>query len=397
MRFNRHKWVKGAKRTGWTLLIIIALANIFILVSGKFYLYKAIANTVFEGRLGPTIDEQDNFFNRKVEVGTPQPWHTHHRYTRNQLRKKDIERFKEIGTVSYLIIKHDSLYFEQYWEGFGPNTISNSFSVAKSVVSLLVGIAIDEGKIKSLDEPVGNYLKNFSEGEYAKITIRHLLIMSSGLEWDESGSNPLSHNAEAYYTWNLKRLINELEVEREPGVEFNYQSGNHQVVAFVLEEATGMSLSEYFSEKVWKKVGATTEGLWNLDDEDGHEKAFCCIYATPRDFARIGKLMLDSGKWDGQRVVSESYVKESLTPANTIEEDGSENDKYGLSWWIANYNGTPFYYARGILGQYIVCVPKYDIVIVRTGYERGEKLDNDHPEDLYWYIEAAMAMMGEEG
>lgn len=387
-------WKKVFKRTGWAILALIAVVNIVILIRGDFYIYKAFANTIMKGRFGPSIDEHDIFYNRTLEAAEPQPWKTHPDYAANNLRQKDLERFESVETVSYVVIRNDSLYFEQYWDGFDRNSITNSFSVAKSVVSILIGIAVDEGLIKNIDEPAGNYVPSFSEDGKEKVTIRYLLTMSSGLDWYESGADPFSDNAEAYYGWDLEGMVNNMELETEPGKVFNYQSGNTQVLAMVLEKATGKNISEYATEKLWKPLGMMSDGLWNLDGEDGMEKAFCCIYATARDYARIGQLFLNGGSWKGERIISNAYVQESVRPADLKDENGDPNKKYGLSWWMDNYEGVPFYYARGILGQYIICVPKYELVVFRAGHQRGDKRDNDHPEDLYWYIEAALTMSG---
>ena len=384
------------KITGWTILGIIVAANLFILISGKFHLYKAIRNTILEGRLMPTIHEYQIFHNRTIEANNPIHWPTQCDYAGHRLRDTDIEKFNSIETESYLIIRNDSLYFEQYWPEYyqyNADSISNSFSVAKSIVSILIGIAIDEGKIGGLEDKVADYIPAFKKGDLGKITIRHTLNMSTGLNWDES-SSPLSDNTEAYYGWDLLDMVENQEALEEPGKQFNYLSGNTQIAAFCLEKAIGKPISEYASEKLWTPLNATHNALWNLDEKDGMEKAFCCFYATTRDFARIGQLFLRNGKWGNKQIVSSAYVKESTTPADIVTEDGSENKKYGLSWWLDNYNGLEIQYARGILGQYIIVIPRYDLVVVRTGYQRGEKLDTDHPEDLYWYIDAALAMIG---
>lgn len=390
---RRINWRRALKRFGWTLLAIIAVANLFVLITGRFYIYKAVANTVMVGRLGPSIDEHEIFYNRTIRSSAHEVWKTHPDFARNKLRQEDIERFQSIGTVSYAVLYKDSLFFEQYWKGFGPESITNSFSVAKSVVSILIGIAKDDGLIARLQDPVSNYLTDFTGEGKEKITLYHLLTMSSGLDWDESGSDPLSDNAEAYYGWNLQEMMMELGVKYEPGVTFEYMSANTQILAMVLMKVTGGSVSDYAQEKLWKPLQMGSDALWNLDDEGGDEKAFCCLYATARDFLRIGALYMHQGEWKGQQVVSREYVRQSLTPAKLVNEKGEPNINYGLHWWLDNYKGMDLFYARGILGQYIICIPSLNLVIFRAGYKRGKKLPTDHPEDLYWYIDAAIAMI----
>jgi CubicO group peptidase (beta-lactamase class C family) len=390
---RKINWSRALGRFGWGILILIAGVNLFIIVTGRFYIYKAFANTVMVGRFGPAIDEHEIFFNRVVHAPKPQPWKTHPDYAANSLRDTDIEKFRSIGTVSFAVVYRDSLFFEQYWEGYNKASVTNSFSVAKSVVSMLIGVAIGDGKIESVDDPVSKYLPEFEAEGKEKITLRHLLTMSSGLDWDESGSDPLSDNAEAYYGWDLEDVMYSLDVKEDPGITFEYMSCNTQILAFVLEKATGKHVSEYLEEKLWSPLGMGDSALWNLDDEDGHEKAFCCLYATARDYLRLGSLYMKGGQWKGRQLVPENYVRESLTPAKLKNTEGNLNVNYGFQWWLDTYKGMDVFYARGILGQYIICIPSKELVIFRAGHERGDKLDTDHPEDLYWYIDAALQMI----
>jgi len=272
--------------------------------------------------------------------------------------------------------------------------VSNSFSVAKSIVSILTGIALKEGSIRDIDQPVGDFLPAFGKGARARITIRHLLTMCSGLNWDESYINPFSMTTKAYYGKDLKGLIMNLEAVEEPGRVFKYLSGNTLVLAMVLEKATGMNLSKYASEKLWKPLGAGRSALWSLDKKDGREKAYCCFNSNARDFARMGQLYLDRGMWKGRRLVPADYVAASTRPAPLVHPDGRPCGIYGYSWWLARHRDMRIFYARGILGQYIICIPEKRMVIVRLGHKRGPKNSEGQPEDLYLYVDAAMDMIG---
>lgn len=370
-------------------ILVLLVANAFILITGRTYLYKAVACTYLVGQKGPGILDKDYFPYRKIYHNVPQAWPLHNQYNKKNISTNLFNKLNDIKTTSFLVIKNDSLYFEKYWPGFDTNTVSNSFSVAKSVVSLLVGIAIQDSLIKSIDQPVADFLQEFNADNKNKITLRHLLTMSSGSNWVESGSNPLSHNAEAYYSSDLQRVMSKIQFPDEPGKKFYYQSGNTQILGFVLEKATGKTLSQYASEKLWQPIGAESDAYWSLDHEDGHEKAYCCIYSTARDFARLGKLMLQRGKWNNRQIIPDDYVKACITPASLTEENGEPNKKYGLSWWITSYKNEQIFYARGILGQYIICVPSQNIIIVRTGHKRGVKYSSDHPSDVYLYLDVA--------
>jgi CubicO group peptidase (beta-lactamase class C family) len=368
--------------------IVLLLANVFILVTGRFYLYRAVGYTYLVGQSGPGIHDKDYFYSREIAHAQPEPWPYHREFGKVNLSGEEIKALEKYKTTSFLVFHEDSLLLEHYFEDFTPETVSNSFSMAKSVVSIAVGIAIAEGKIKSVDQPVSDFIPEYKEGKRSELTIFHLLTMSAALDWNESGGNPLSHNAEAYYGTDLEEMILECEVIGEPGKIFNYQSGATMILGYVVEKATGMKLSKYIEEKIWKKIGAENTAYWSLDHEDGTEKAYCCMYSTGRDFARFGKLYMHHGNWNGTQIVPEEWVKTSLTPAPLMDEDGKPNERYGYCWWMVKHKDMPCFYMRGILGQYVICIPEKELIIVRTGHKRGEK-QGDQPLDIFTYMNIA--------
>jgi len=388
--------MKALKKIGKWLLIILIILNVAILISGKTYLYKGIANTYLKGRSGPAIDEYKIFENREIAAGAEQKWHHAKKYNSARIPAALEPHFADMGTIAYVIVKNDSLLHEQYWDNYGPDSYSNSFSMAKTFVSILVGVAIDEGKIKSIDEPVGDFLPAFKEGDNAKLTIRHLLTMSSGINFDENYVNPLAYPAAAYYGSDLEKLTYGYKVTETPGREFRYLSGNSELLGFILEKATGKKLADYMSEKLWKPLGAKNSAFWSLDHKDGMEKAYCCVNSNAPDFARIGQLYLDTGKWNGSQLVSKEYVLASIKAADLkVAEDGTQNDRYGYAWWlIPDYKGHYIFYARGILGQYIFCIPDKHMVVVRLGRKREKPNGTGLPADVTYYLDAALEMYG---
>jgi CubicO group peptidase (beta-lactamase class C family) len=388
--------MKILKKIGKWFLIIFILLNIAIVISGKTYLYKGIANTYLKGRSGPGIDEYKIFSNREVAAGAAQEWHNSKMYNSKKISEEAQKEFDAMQTVAYVVIKNDSLIHEQYWDGYGEDSYSNSFSMAKTFTSMLIGAAIDEGKIKSVDEPVGDFLPEYKEGDNAKLTIKNLLTMSSGINFDENYVNPFAYPAAAYYGTDLKKLTANYSVKEEPGKVFKYLSGNSVLLGSILEKATGKKISEYASEKLWKPLGAKNKAFWSLDHEGGMEKAYCCFNSNARDFARLGELYLDSGKWNGTQIISTDYVLSSIKCADLIDSEGKKNDKYGYAWWLLpNYKGHNIFYARGILGQYILCIPDQKMVVVRLGRKREkQKPGEDHPSDVYTYVDAALEMYG---
>ena len=353
------------------------------MISGKTYIFKALAYNFVD------IDDNVLFFNREVKAGEGTEWPLSADYNKAALPselKTELEKWK---SVAWLVIRNDSILYEQYWEEYSNNSISNSFSMAKSIVGVLTGIAIDEGEIKNIDQPVADFLPEFKEGRKKNITIRNLLTMSSGLDWDEAYANPLSVTTEAYYGTDLYRIAVNQNAVNEPGKHFIYQSGNTQLLALVLEQATGMSLSDYASERLWKPLHAMKDALWSLDKKDGREKAYCCFYSNARDFARIGALYLHNGNMFGRQIVSPSYVKQSTTPASILDE-GRKNEIYGYHWWLLEEESEKIFYMRGILGQYVVVIPGQNIVFVRLGHQRGDKNADGIPADLPVYIKGAL-------
>jgi CubicO group peptidase (beta-lactamase class C family) len=345
-------------------------------------------------RLGPAIDEMSAFENRMIPAGDPRPWAYAENFQSATLSTDALAKLEELESTAFLVIQHEKIHFEKYWSPFDDSKVTNSFSVAKSIVATLMGIAIKEGLLR-LDDPVAKYLNSFVSPPKDKITIRHLLQMSSGLKWVESEVGALSHNAEAYYGDDLRTLIDKLEVRRSPGEVFRYASGNTQVLAMVLANAVGTSISEFASTKLWTPIQAEHDAFWNLDHENGMEKAFCCFYATPRDFAKIGQLYLNNGKCNNQQILDPSFIRKALTPVMLPDVLLKRpNDIYGLHWWLVSHRQLHFFYARGIRGQYIICNPELDLVIVRMGHKRNPvDYQHGHPPDLFDHINAALEII----
>ena len=385
------------KKIGKWFLIILVLLNLAIIISGRTYIYKAIGNTYLKGRSGPSIEEYPIFENREVASGTHLAWYHSKKYNTKTIPSEALSSFEKNQSIAYVIIKNDSMIHEQYWDGFGEDSHTNSFSMAKTFVSILIGIAIDEGKIKSVDQLVGDFLPEYKTGENAKLTVKHLLTMSSGINFDENYVSPFAYPAMAYYGNDLKELTAKYAVTEEPGKTFKYLSGNTVLLGFVLEKATGKTISEYASEKLWVPLGAKNKAFWSLDHANGEEKSYCCFNSNAPDFARIGELFLDSGKWNGRPIVSADYVANSIKVADLADVNGGKQKKYGYAWWlIPNYKGHNIFYARGILGQYILCIPDKKMVVVRLGKKREKQLPTeDHPKDVYVYIDAALEMYGD--
>ena len=376
---------RKTKRFGVGAVLLLTLTAAWIHMADKNYLYKAVLYNFAD------IDDRDIFHQREIDAPRKaQPWPLASNYNKVKLPPSLTKLHQDLGSVAFLLVHNDSILYEQYWDGYSSKSLSNSFSVAKSIVSMLVGIAIKDGHIKSVNQPVGDFLPEFKAGKKANITIKHLLWMSSGLNWDESYGSPLSVTTEAYYGTDLKKVIGRLQAVEEPGEEFSYKSGDTQVLAMVLQAATGKSLSKLAEEKLWKPLGAAHDAEWSLDRPGGLEKAYCCFYSNARDFARLGKLYLHNGIWNRDTIVPPAYIKASLTPSSLIDKRDQEKvNFYGYQWWLLpGYKGQNVFYARGILGQYIIVIPEKNIVMVRLGKERAERVGK-HPGEVLDMIDAA--------
>lgn len=377
-----------------TVAILIAL----LYLTGNGHIVRGVRYTYLIGRSGPEIDDRNFFPYATIPADHPQPWPRSARYGHLKLDNEQVAALNKLNTVGFVVVKNDSLLFEDYFDGWRADSVSNSFSVAKSYISLLTGIAMQEGRIKDLKTPVGLYLPAFDQVDscHKPITLWHLLTMSTGLDWSESGSSPFSDNAKGYYGTNVSELAMEQPCRVEPGKEFDYISGSTQIMSDVLQEVYGRPLNELVQEKIWKPLGAEHTAYWGKDREDGDFKAFCCLYATARDFARIGQLWLDSGKWHGHRMVPTDYWRASITPVPLMDQ-GVPNERYGFFWWLASVDGMPMYYCRGFHGEYVVVIPKERLVMVRTGAKWEEKNDKGHPKDVFQWVAIARALAASAG
>jgi len=369
-----------------TLLIVVIVIGVIYLACPP-YLRKALVYQTVD------IDDYKIFTNRTVIAGNYQPWEEMSGFDQREIPAEYQDVFSDLQTVAFLVIQNDHIIFENYWHEYSQNSLSNSFSMAKSIISLLIGVAIDEGRIDSVDDPIGKYLPEFSSGDESKVTIRHLLEMSSGLSWDEAYASPFSMTTKGYYGQNLAELVLSQESEYAPGETWEYKSGNTQLLALILEKVTHESVSAYTSSRLWKPMGAKNDALWSLDKPKGVEKAYCCFNSNVRDFARFGRLVLHHGVWNGKALVSEEYLKNALTPDTHLRDlDGNAVSYYGWQWWMLEYQDKQVYYMRGVNGQYVFVIPESDLIIVRLGNKRSKKRKNNIPVDIFTWLDAGFAL-----
>ncbi len=365
------------------------------------YLPHAINSSFLRGQKGPDIfDLQISPFKKIDPIQkTMVPYYP------VQVHKDQIDGFQkyvdETKTIAFLVAVNDSILFEEYFRGYSSKQISNSFSMAKTVISLLIGIAIEEKRIHSLDDPIQDYLSHWNTNGKYKPSIREVLQMASGLNWTESGGNPFSNNAAAYYGNSINQLMEKVVVVEKPGVYYNYQSGNTQILAMLLKYVYKKGLSDLVNEKIWTPMEMSGTAFWSTDESDFEEKAYCCLYATPKDFLKLGILLANSGVYKGKSIVPSWYINEmSSSKASKIKKSGNSNNLYGLQLWTLEDKEDRLLYFRGILGQYIIVSPQKKWVVVRLGHEKGpnyvaSELSNDnlfmegHSKDFIEYVKFA--------
>jgi CubicO group peptidase (beta-lactamase class C family) len=376
---------------------LYSLVVLFVLLIGTLYatdhdyLVKAVQTIYLNGHKTAFLDDYKYFDNLTVKKGNhPQPWAVHKDYNKIPQTKILESTHKELGTVAFLIIKNDSIWSENYYEGYDENSKSNSFSMAKSYVTTLLGKAIMDGKIKNLDQKVADFFPEFNQGLGAKLTVGDLSSMASGLEWDESYYSPFSITTRAYFYDDLDEMMLRLKVTGEPGKSYKYLSGNTQLLGMVIEKATGKKMADYLSENFWQPTGSVNDALWQTDRPGGTEKAYCCIASNARDFARFGKLYKDHGKWNGQQLIDSALVAKFTTARF------KENPEYGYGWWLHQQDGKSFFMMRGHLGQYVIVEPEDNVIIVRLGHRKSpDEGIGAFTKDISVYIEEAYKMLGQ--
>ena len=344
---------------------IVALTYAF----GYDYLFRGIRQTYLRGETGSNINDEKYFDSNVIAKGNPVPWQKDSLYNKTSLPKNLVQDLKDSNSASFLVIKNGKLVHEEYWDGYNQNSKTNSFSIAKGVMVMLLGKAIEENKIESLHQKYSDFFGNYANVEFGKnLTLGELASMEAGLNWNEDYKSPFLPNAKAYYGKSLEEAVFLRDFKNEPGKKFEYQSGATQLLGFALRKSMQKTLADYASEKFWKPLGMEQNAAWTTDDF-GMEKAFCCIHSTSRDFAKLGQLFLNDGKFGDMQILDASFVEKMRTPTKL------SNGIYGMGLWINNDSALKHYYFQGLYGQYIIIVPEKNMVIVRTGTHKDQLKD----------------------
>ena len=291
----------------------------------------------------------------------------------------------ESQTTALIVIKKDTIIYEKYFNGFVRDSYFHSQSMAKSFISFLIGAAIDDGLIKSIEDPITNYIPELLQRDqrFKKISIKDLLEIRSGLEYNTSLipftniHSPWHDEAVGYYYPNVRKLLLEnVEISSEPGKDFQYSNYNTSYLGLILERATTVSVSNYLEQKLWSRI-MEYDALFSIDSKESNfEYMPSRLIARAIDYARFGQLILNEGNWNGNQIISKDWIQESTQENRSISRDiypkwFGRSDKriyYNYHWWgHVNKDGTFNFYANGNLGQNIYIIPDKETVIVHCG------------------------------
>ena len=348
---------------------------------GYDYLFSGISKTYLKGKSSAHIDDGNLFPSNPIATEEPKLWEEDPDYNKKDLPKHLVDNLKYSRTAAFVVIRNGKILHEQYWDGYNQLSQTNSFSMAKAVTVMLLGKALEEGIISSIDEKLSDFYPEFKNKTFGnQVTLKNLAQMESGLDWDENYNNPFLPNAKAYYGKSLVKAVFSRKFKEEPGTRFEYQSGSTQLLGFALRKAMNQPLASYLSEKFWIPLGMEQNAKWSTDDY-GMEKTYCCIHSNARDFAKLGQLFLNDGKAGDQQILNADFIEQMRTPT-----EKSENI-YGMGLWINHDNPIKHYYFLGLQGQYIIMVPEHNIVIVKTGsYSNNPKNDRGRPDQVKFFV-----------
>ncbi len=300
---------------------------------------------------------------------------------------------RSTGTHAFIVARDDQALYENYFNGFERDSLCTAWSLSKSFTSALVGVAISEGYIKSLDDPITNYLPELHDRGFEAITIKNLLTMGSGIQY-RINFFPWDEFVLAGYYPNLRQLLlSDLKIMEPPGQSFHYNNFNTELLGMILERTTRRAPSQYLQEKIWKPIGAEFPATWSIDSEqDDFEITPTLLNARAIDIAKFGRLYLNNGNWGGKQVIPEQWVVESTTrdpndrrPWETFSRWQDDGGYYKYFWWgVSLASGDYSFMGIGTYGQFIFVSPKTRVVIVRTADEDG--IDPPYWREVFQYI-----------
>ena len=385
--------MKKTKR--FTILISTFVITIFIFtINSKFQYFddfKSMISLVTKSMsTKASIDDYKFFENATIKKSDNTfVWPKHKLYNEIGSSKTLDSIHKKNQTVAFIIIKNDSIIKEDYFLGYNQNSLTNSFSMSKTVISFLLFKSIEEGTIPSLNSKLTDYYPFFNESNGSNVTLGNLSTMSSGLIWEENYKDLLGITAQAYVTKDLKKLMMGSKFSGISGDKFKYLSGDTQLLAMAIEKANNSTIQELTYKWLWNPMGAKNDALWMIDSKEKNmTKAYCCLNSNAKDFAKVGLVYKNFGKINGEKLIDSSLISMSIKPRF------NSNPIYGYGLWIGKQNNIDFFSLRGHQGQYVIVIPKENVIIVRLGKRKSRGSDlNNHPSDFNLYITESLNIL----
>ena len=371
-------------------IVAITIAIIFsvIYALNLEYFIKGIRVVYLNGQTTVFIDDLKYFDYETIETTNEKsPWNE-----RENIIATFSDEFEEInrefGTVAYIVIHKDTIIAEKYYKGYSSNSSSNSFSMAKTLVSMMMGKALELGHINSLEDKVIDYIPEL-KGEFAnEVRIIDLATMTSGLDWDEGTSDPFSPVAKQYFVSDVEELMLNQPIIEKPGVKNHYSSGNTQLLSILIERASGIKTDKFFEDEIWSKINPDNDAYWQVDSKKkGNVKSFCCFHSNARDFSRLGKLYLNYGNWNGNQIIDSAFVKSSMKPFL------DDFDAYGIGLWLKKHKDLNVSLMSGHQGQYVIMIPEKELIITRLGQRDIDLGGPGVSGDVLTYIDEALKLI----
>ena len=373
---------------------VIILVVFAIIVSSRFQYFddfKSMISLVIRSQnTKASIDDYKFFDNVEIKRSDSLfEWPKHNLYNQIGSSKTLDSVHNKNETVAFLIIKNDSIIKEDYFLGYDENSMTNSFSMSKSIISFLFLKSVEQGTIPSLNSKLSDYFPAFNESNGGNVTLSDLSTMSSGLVWEENYKDLMGITAQAYVTKDLNKLMMGSKFSGMSGDKFKYLSGNTQLLAMAIEKANNSTIPELTYKWLWDPMGAKNDALWMIDSKEKNmTKAYCCLSSNAKDFAKVGLVYKNFGKINKQKIIDSSFVSMSIKPRF------NSNPIYGYGLWVGKQNNIDFFSLRGHQGQYVIVIPKEDVIIVRLGKRKSRGSDlNNHPSDFNLYISESLNIL----
>lgn len=387
---------KLISRVSWCLLGVFVLAALAIQISGHGYFWKALSATYLHGHSTAHIDDADNFAQRKIATSQPLAWEKDAAFNKEPLNSATLSYLQQYKSAAFLVAKNGKLLHETYFSSYTEASKTNSFSIAKTVTTMQVGLAVQQGLIPSFDAPITQFLPEYAgNARGAKATLSQLSAMKAGHDWTENYKLPFNVTTDLYYGKDAEKLVLNQDFEREPGTEYEYSSGSTQLLGVILKRAIQKknpqsNVSEHLSQSLWQPLGMEKDAIYTLDragEDGGMERTYCCVFATARDYAKLGQLLLQDGQWGGKQLLDKAFVQRMRKP--------DLQAYYGHSLWMDWTYKHPFYFMQGHQGQYVIVVPSHQLVVVRLGQQRNKTdlgPNGMTPLEVYSFVDEAVRL-----